>query len=116
MKKVLFYVSEKVLLGEVACKYCCQKNFDGYVSLKHHFNEECNVKIKHVKDCPCYFCDPDIELVNNDGFNVYLNKNNIERYFEMGPFQFWGVTVPHYIVKDASGTFIYEQNSPDCAA
>ena len=116
MKRVVFHVSEKVLLGEVACKYCCKKNMQGFDSLQAHFESECNVKVSHPETCDCFFCDRDIELIENDGNNLFLNKHTIETYFAMGPFEFWGITTPHFIVKDNAGVFTYEEKSPHCAA
>ena len=116
MKKLVFYVSKKVLLGEVACKYCYKTNMQGLESLKTHFESECSVHLSHPITCECFFCDRDIDLFENDGHNLYLNKYTIDTYFEMGPFQFWGIITPHYILKDDEGVFTYEEKSPDCAA
>ena len=116
MKKVVFYVSEKVLLGEVACKYCYKTKMQGFEALQTHFQSECKVKLAHPKNCECFFCDIDIEVFQNDGHNLYLNKNTFNRYFEMGPFQFWSIVTPHYILKDEDGVFTYEEKNPTCAA
>jgi hypothetical protein len=116
MKKVVFYVSKKVLLGEVACKYCYKTKIEGFESLQSHFKSECNVNFNHLETCDCFFCDKDVELFENDGHNVYLNKYTIETYFAIGPFQFWGIITPHYIWKDKAGIFSYEEKSPQCAA
>ena len=116
MKKVVFYVSEKVLLGEVACKYCYKTKIQGFHSLKSHFEVECNVNLSHPENCECFFCDRDIELIENDGENLYLNKYTVETYFAMGPFQFWGIITPHFILQDVTGCYIYEEKNPGCAA
>jgi hypothetical protein len=116
MKKVIFFVSKKVLCGEVACKYCLSTNFNGYDALKRHFVNECKVQQCKVDNCNCFHCDPNIELLENDGYNVYLNKYTLESYFIHGPLDFWGIVKPHYVLKDENETFIYEESVPASAA
>jgi len=116
MNRVIFFVSKQVLLGQVSCKYCFQKNILGYSALKTHFDFECKGKQCYVENCDCFLCDRDIEIMEQDGLNLYLNRFTIETYFANGPFQFWGIVKPHFVVKDENGAFIYEENAPVTAA
>ena len=116
MKKVIFFVSKKILLGQVSCKYCFQKNFVGYVALKKHFIYECKGKQCTVEHCDCFFCDPEVDIMKYDGVNLYLNKFSIETYFADTPFNFWGIVKPHFVLQDANDCFIFEESAPVVAA
>jgi hypothetical protein len=112
MNKVVFYVSQEVLFGQVACKYCFDTKFKGYKALKKHFKFECCVKKCNKKNCNCFYCDTVLEILEDDGYNVYLNKNTIHTYFENGPTHFWNITSPRYVVKDVNGVFTYSSEAP----
>jgi hypothetical protein len=115
MKKVLFYISDQVLSGQVACKYRLQTNIVGENALKLHF-KHCSATKCAKKNCNCNHCDPELSVMPNDGYNVYLNKFSIETYFSLGPLTFWGIDTPHYILLDEDGIFLYEENAPAIAA
>jgi len=63
MNKVVFYVSQQVLFGQVACKYCFDTKFKGYKALKKHFKFECRVKKCNKKNCNCFYCDTVLEIL-----------------------------------------------------
>jgi len=116
MKKVIFFVSEQILLGKVGCKYCFKKNFLGYAALQKHFIFKCKGKQCSVKNCNCFFCDPEVDIMKNDGVNLYLNKFSIETYFANTLFDFWGIVKPHFVLQDEDDFFIYEETAPAVAA
>ena len=99
MYSVYLHLSERVLNGYVACGYCNEKNICNYENVVLHFTNQCKQICK--LNCDCLICQKThVFLYTNDGFNVYVNRQCIKDYFFPSVKQFWGVSLPCFIIRD----------------